>query len=116
VNAVNDFLSRREFLVISAVAAATHVLACGRSKSIPPIEGDGTHFDECQECGGLGAVVCPACDGTGRWTEASESAGHYQREAARKLGSCAWCNDSGEAQCQECEGTGLSTFGLASHG
>ena len=68
-----------------------------------------TEFAECPECHGLGWIVCPACDGTGRWTETSESAGLYQREAARLLGRCAWCNEWGEVGCLECEGVGRAT-------
>jgi DnaJ-class molecular chaperone len=64
--------------------------------------------NECSDCRGLGAITCPACDGTGMWTEASEFAGHYQREAARAIGHCAWCDDWGEVRCQRCEGIGCT--------
>ena len=60
----------------------------------------------CPECDGWGRLVCPACDGTGMWTEASESAGLIQREAARRLDRCAWCDEWGEIDCPECEGMG----------
>jgi hypothetical protein len=61
---------------------------------------------ECTECRGMGMITCPACDGTGMWTEASESAGLYQREAARRTGHCAWCNEWGEVVCSGCDGSG----------
>jgi hypothetical protein len=61
---------------------------------------------ECPECRGLGRITCPACDGTGMWTEASESAGLYQRESARAAGHCAWCNEWGEVACPSCDGGG----------
>jgi DnaJ-class molecular chaperone len=64
-------------------------------------------FQECPECCGLGRITCPACDGTGLWTEASESAGNHQREAARASGHCAWCNEWGEAECTMCAGNGF---------
>lgn len=66
--------------------------------------------EECPECRGLGAVTCPACDGTGLWNEASESAGFYQREAARATGHCAWCNEWGEIGCRKCEGSGSKSW------
>lgn len=62
---------------------------------------------ECSECHGLGFITCSACDGTGRWTEASESAGALQREAARQASRCAWCDELGEMVCSWCEGLGL---------
>jgi len=60
----------------------------------------------CPACDGWGRLICPACDGTGRWTDASESAGLYQREAARRADHCAWCDEWGEIVCSECEGMG----------
>lgn len=68
--------------------------------------------DVCPGCEGWGALTCPACDGTGRWTEASESAGLYQGEAARALGHCAWCNEWGEVECPDCEGLGFPSEGM----
>jgi DnaJ-class molecular chaperone len=56
-------------------------------------------------------ITCPACDGTGLWTEASEHAGLYQRESARASGHCAWCNEWGEVNCDACDGLGQS-FGI----
>jgi DnaJ-class molecular chaperone len=109
-------LSRRDFLGLSialplfpspvtgCAAAAEH----GGHASEPaasaatPLK---VQFAECPECRGLGMITCPACDGTGMWTEASETAGLYQREAARASGHCAWCNEGGEAPCPNCDGT-----------
>jgi hypothetical protein len=62
---------------------------------------------ECTECHGYALLTCPACDGTGMWTEASESAGLYQREAARHAGHCAWCEE-GQVPCPECDGIGFT--------
>lgn len=64
-------------------------------------------IEDCPECAGFAKLVCPACDGTRMWTEASESAGLYQREAARHAGHCAFCDEWGEAICPQCEGTGV---------
>jgi hypothetical protein len=61
----------------------------------------------CSECRGLGLITCPACDGTGRWTKASESAGPLRRETARQAGRCAWCNEWGGVACPTCDGVGV---------
>jgi len=113
-------LSRREFFAITSLPilvakAAASAAAFGHDVglSAPPSVGESYAVEEyatsreCPECNGLGAITCPACDGTGMWTEASESAGLYQREAARASGHCAWCNDWGEAVCMDCDGTGF---------
>ena len=118
---MGKFLSRRRFLGVFLAlplfpaadrggAAAVpesyvHVPGTVEDGDLPPE----TEFAECPECRGLGIITCPACDGTGRWTEASESAGLYQREAARATGHCAWCNEWGEVTCRECESCGYST-------
>ena len=116
-----SWMSRREFLLLSSVAFAplgagsmaktsTAASTSGEvdsggevPRSEPPLS-----FQECPECGGLGRITCPACDGTGMWTEASESAGTYLRESARASGHCAWCDEWGEAACLRCEGVGLT--------
>jgi anaerobic selenocysteine-containing dehydrogenase len=113
-------LSRREFLALSftpvlvpAVGAFAAASSNDAGLSILPPSSDATAaqpeedfaiVDVCPGCGGRGGITCPACDGKGMWTEASESAGLYQREAARSTGHCAWCNDWGEAECPDCEG------------
>ena len=68
--------------------------------------------EPCKECDGWGRLLCPACDGTLRWTQASEYAGLYQREAARLADRCAWCDEWGEIECPRCEGMGVA----AAHG
>ena len=110
-------LSRRDFLGLS-VALPLFPLAVRASAAVAehaphasePAESAATppkmDFAECPECRGIGIITCPGCDGTGMWTEASESAGLYQREAARTSGHCAWCNEWGEAECTVCQGVG----------
>lgn len=113
-------LSRREFLFVClgpalvGPAIAVSALAGPQTQTAKPAEGAsasgaGLDFVECAQCRGLGRITCPACDGTGMWTEASESAGLYQREAARTSGHCAWCDESAEAACAVCCGTGAQT-------
>jgi hypothetical protein len=112
-------VSRRQFLILSCASALAPGLMAseaprsvhpeadlGFSKTPDPLA-DPAFPEECPECRGLGMITCPACDGTGMWTEASESAGLYQREAARLAGHCACCNEWGEINCQGCEGTGV---------
>ncbi len=112
-------LSRREFLLLPTAAFAVACLA-KTADGVPSAElGELTagrdalpseaalSFEECPECRGLGRITCPACDGTGLWTEASESAGLYQREAARASGHCAWCDECGESLCYRCAGRGV---------
>src|ERR1035441_9275056 len=82
------------------------------SDPAPPEEEPYGAGDGCPKCQGGGKLICPACDGTGRWTEASESAGLYQREAARHAGHCAWCDEWGEIMCPECEGMGTTGAGV----
>jgi len=118
-----DKLTRRGFLAISCIPivvleAAARAAASSNDAGLSVLnsamdtpdlavdEGFATS-EQCPQCGGLGAITCPACDGTGLWTEASESAGLYQREAARATGHCAWCNDWGEAMCPDCSGIGV---------
>jgi hypothetical protein len=120
-------LSRREFMAISLTpllpgAATLHGVAAntgGGTLNPPPLAPDlstDDSFDgvgagsECLSCSGVGVVTCPACDGTGMWTEASENSGLYQREAARSLGHCAWCNEWGRVTCKTCDGTGRVLF------
>lgn len=112
-------LSRREFLLVSLLPAFMGTVGRGQTSArvlLAPEQATGAgqgqsvdleaSWQECLECRGLGLITCPACDGTGLWTEASESAGLYQREAARTSGHCAWCNEWGEAECSDCLGTG----------
>ena len=85
--------SRPPVLVPAVVALAAASSHDARLSALPsPIDDPAAQpeeelaiGDECPGCGGWGGVTCPACDGTGVWTEASESAGLYQREAARAL-------------------------------
>ena len=86
-------------------AGLSALSVAGDTSASPANEGLATS-EQCPECRGLGALTCPACDGTGMWTEASESAGLYQRETARATGHCAWCDEWGEVVCPECEGAG----------
>jgi hypothetical protein len=113
-------VSRRQFLILSCASAlAPGLMASEAPRSVhpeadpgfsetPDLLADPAFPDECPECRGLGMITCPACDGTGMWTEASESAGLYQREAARTSGHCAWCNEWGEMQCALCGGVGVA--------
>jgi hypothetical protein len=110
-------LSRRDFLILSSVVCAS--ARGGMASASPallsnelrprlhdlPSAGEKL-FEECPQCGGLGRITCPACDGTGLWTQASESAGLYQRESARASGHCAWCDEWGEVDCTACGRTG----------
>ncbi len=57
--------------------------------------------DECTGCGGWGAITCPSCDGIEMWTEAGESPGLNQRDAARTLEHCACCIEWGEVICPD---------------
>lgn len=110
-------LSRREFFfvclapaLVGATAAANapdgSQTEAGTAESRASAGAAGLAFHECPECRGLGKITCSACDGTGLWTEASESAGLYQREAGRATDHCAWCNERGEGVCRRCEGAG----------
>lgn len=122
---LSEALSRRRFLSILLAATPAPLALGDRLDCVRRFGGGILHgladagngpdgrLGECAECRGLGAVICPACDGTGRWTEPSESAGLYRREAARSLGHCAWCNESGEASCSKCEGSGSELRGEA---
>jgi hypothetical protein len=118
-------LSRREFIGISFFPALVRKVAGVRlaihdadpsheslpeSVDFPPATPMGLPGEnECSECRGLGMIICPACGGTGMWTEASELAGHDQREGARAIGHCAWCDDWGEIRCWRCEGIGCTS-------
>jgi len=115
-------LTRREFIAISFIPVlalkapgcsappshAPDLIALSSAIDAPasPAGETPATIGECPECCCLGAITCPACDGTGMWTEASESAGLYQREAARANGHCAWCDECGEAACPDCLGRG----------
>jgi len=111
-------ISRRQFLILSCASAlAPGLMASEAPRSVHPEADPGfsetpdplaapAFPDECPECRGLGMINCPACDGTGMWTEASETAGLYQRESARTSGHCAWCNEWGETACPSCDGLG----------
>jgi hypothetical protein len=113
-----DSLTRRHFLELTAALPLLPATVVG-SRAVSPSHAEPgltqqesveppphLAFEECPECRGLGRVTCPACEGTGLWTEASESAGLYQREAARASGHCAWCDEWGETECWNCFGTG----------
>jgi len=120
-------LSRREFLLFPAIAIAAASLGKATDASYPSASAAfrtggeafpseyALSFEECTECRGHGIITCPACDGTGLWTEASESAGLYQREAARASEHCAWCNEWGEAPCPTCSGTGIVPLPKRTH-
>jgi hypothetical protein len=120
-------LTRRVFL--SLIGAAPLIRAVWAKLSPPldsrgfesPIPIDGIGYSErspvpsrCLECCGLGRTFCLACDGTGLWSEASESAGLYEREWAERTGRCAWCNEWGEAECTLCDGRGAILLAEAS--
>jgi len=113
---------RRDFLVLSA-SVGFFGLPGMRTEATPEAAGlaSSTLVDPeerisqrlCPECWGhiWGKVTCHACDGTGLWTEASECAGFYHRDAARPAGLCARCFGEGEIECTRCFGTGfLTTF------
>jgi hypothetical protein len=120
VKAMPGNLSRRLFL---GLIGALPLIQAVWPKLSPPVEAQGAEAHEwldgvdypeqspahaqCPECGGLGGTVCLACDGTGLWSEASESAGLYERERARRTGHCAWCDERGEAECTLCCGKGV---------
>lgn len=111
-------LSRREFIAIPFVPilvgsgaafplrANFPVPSLQKTPGCPPAPEDSllSEPEDCPACHGLGRITCQACDGTRMWTEASESAGLYQREAARRADHCAWCDEWGEIICPECEG------------
>jgi hypothetical protein len=116
---MSDSISRREFFLFSlAPALAGTIDLCAYNSHEPrgheggEIELRGVHYihGSCLECGGLGKMTCPACEGTGLWTEVSEHAGLLQREAARPAGWCAWCGQGGEVQCTRCDGVGDQGF------
>jgi hypothetical protein len=118
-------MSRREFFLASSIAFAPTMAGVevkGAPPALAPAECRGDvepspaelslDFQECPECSGIGRITCPACDGTGMWTKASESAGLYQREAARASGHCAWCDEWGEVRCVHCEGLGAASYNI----
>jgi hypothetical protein len=119
-------LTRRVFLSFIGALPLIHAVSPKMSSSV---QGQGSEslkwLDEidyveqdsvqnwCPECGGgLGPKYCQACDGTGLWSEASESAGLYNREWARKTGKCAWCIEGVDAVCTLCEGRGVVSVSL----
>jgi hypothetical protein len=95
----------------------TKLFSSGRDREISEIaphgyresRDNGVEDAQCFACGGRLSVSCWACDGTGIWNAASESAGLYQREAAQRGGYCAWCDGTGEVECRFCEGTGVAS-------
>jgi hypothetical protein len=116
-------LTRRVFLSLIGALPLIHALS---PKPLPLEDGRGWellddiyYFDQkpvhtqCSGCGGFGSTVCLACDGTGLWSEASNSAGLYERRWAEMTGHCAWCNEWGRAKCALCDGRGV---GLAGEG
>jgi DnaJ-class molecular chaperone len=115
-----DGISRRVFIAASSMPllVSGHVVldlrrACSPGSTASVNRDDQEMFvgphqtEECTECRGLGSITCPACDGTGLWTEASEAAGLHSREFARVHGHCARCSASGESACPVCEGSGF---------
>lgn len=112
-------LTRREFLLLPCLALAAVGLGTERIYArVPALRDSPTareadpsaatpHLEECSECRGIGRITCAACDGTGMWTEASESAGLYQRQPARASGHCAWCDEWGETACPNCDALGI---------
>jgi hypothetical protein len=112
-------LSRRQFFASAlapfAVGTILAPLRCPPAESPDPAsdaaldqEGLPDATEPCKDCDGWGRLICPACDGTGRWSDASESAGLHQREAARSANHCAWCDEWGEIQCPQCEGMAVA--------
>lgn len=109
-------VTRREFLLgIGCVVPGLALLSAAANTQTEPRPGtdggidrakDDISWQECAACNGLGRITCPACDGTMQWTEASERAGLHQREAARRVGRCAWSGEWGEKLCLECAGVG----------
>jgi hypothetical protein len=104
-------LSRRRFFINTLAPLTVGEPALQVLLNNPLVE-SATHASDpalpegCPECDGWGRMTCPACEGTTMWTEASESAGCYQREVARRADHCAWCDEWGEIMCPECEGFG----------
>jgi hypothetical protein len=106
------FESSRPPVLVPAVVATIAASGHYHGLSAPPSHSDAPAAlaeelaagDECPGCGSWAAITCPAGDDSGMWTEASESAGLYQREAACALDHCAWCNEGGEVQYPACEG------------
>lgn len=112
---MNENCSRRGFLLSLLGCAALSecpVLSSWVSESIttaryfstvPILAYAWPSFAECDNRLGRGVVLCSACEGTTRWTEISESAGQYQREAVRLSERCPFCNEWGEAVCTTCD-------------
>jgi hypothetical protein len=114
-----EALTRREFLAFSLAGAVgqaiwpkaemlTGVLCGAHHRPVDKPDDPPPWGTVCSECGGLGVMTCPECDGTASWTGASENVGLWQRESARACGRCAWCNEWAEVVCRQCEGTGVT--------